>query len=286
MIRWVQQDGEASPAEALAFIHAAFQAQQVAVVPARDLPLLTRHAGCRPLARKGEEEACFLFDPARAVEAGGKRVNRLLGACLLLVLSPLALATALAVLMLDGRPVFFIQERYGRGGRPFRLIKFRTMVRGAEHLHARLQRRQGRPGKLFKLACDPRVTRIGAFLRRTFLDELPQIVNVARGEMRLVGPRPLPASDQEHYTCPGHALRLLGDPGLTGLWQVSGRNDRTFDEMCLLDLYYLCNRSWTLDAAILWRTVLLIARPSGAARKAAGCGEKPSHVQHDGRCRG
>jgi lipopolysaccharide/colanic/teichoic acid biosynthesis glycosyltransferase len=189
--------------------------------------------------------------------------ERLIAALALAALSPLFLAVTAAVLLFDGPPVFFRQERFGRGGAPFNVFKFRTMLRNSEALQGRLQDRLGEKDRLFKLSRDPRVTRTGAFLRRTFLDELPQLLNVIRGEMRLIGPRPLPASDQSHYTQPAHAFRLKGMPGMTGLWQVSGRNERTFDEMCLLDAYYLCNRSRALDARILARTARLLARHAG-----------------------
>jgi lipopolysaccharide/colanic/teichoic acid biosynthesis glycosyltransferase len=190
---------------------------------------------------------------------------------------------SLLVLAFDGRPVLFRQERFGCGGAPFTLLKFRTMKRRSDRLHARLQRRLGRDGRLFKLERDPRVTRLGALLRRTFVDELPQLVNVARGEMRFVGPRPLPASDQGHYTRPCHALRLRGMPGMTGLWQVSGRNRLTFDEMCLLDTYYLCNRSLRLDLWLALRTAGVVLGEAGLKREPEGRGEERGGVERTGR---
>ena len=185
----------------------------------------------------------------------GEITSRLLALLLLLFLAPLLLLLSLLILIFDGRPVLFRQERYGQDGKPFRIVKFRTMLRRAPELHAELQAQKGQSDRPFKLADDPRVTRTGRFFRRWFLDELPQLWNIARGDMRFVGPRPLPASDQAHYTHPCHRLRLDGKPGLTGLWQVSGRNARTFDEMCLLDTYYLRNRTPALDLHILWRTL-------------------------------
>jgi lipopolysaccharide/colanic/teichoic acid biosynthesis glycosyltransferase len=173
----------------------------------------------------------------------------------LVMLSPFLLLVSLMVLVFDGWPILFLQERYGQDGKPFHIVKFRTMFRRAPELHSKLQERKSQENHLFKLSDDPRVTRLGRFLRRWFLDELPQLWNIAKGDMRFVGPRPLPASDQSHYTHSCYQLRLNGKPGLTGLWQVSGRNERTFDEMCLLDVYYLRNHSFSLDLLILWRTV-------------------------------
>ena len=250
--------GDATVGTVLAFIDAAVaRSGTVAAVPAGDLPLLTQTAKCRP-RRGGEGTGCFLFS-----NAGGQRIvcgisERILACVALLVLSPLFFSVACMIVLFDGFPVLFRQERHGEDGRPFTLFKFRTMLRHSELLQEKLQQKLGENGRLFKLERDPRVTRLGGFLRRTFLDELPQLVNVVRGEMRWVGPRPLPASDDAHYVRPYHALRLKGPPGITGLWQVSGRNERTFDEMCLLDYYYLCNRSAALDALILWRTLCLV----------------------------
>ena len=189
--------------------------------------------------------------------------ERFLAVLGLVLLSPVFVLIAAAIVLFDGFPVFFRQERYGKDGVRFVMLKFRTMLRRAETLHEKLQRQKGAPDRLFKLENDPRVTPIGSFLRRTFLDELPQLVNVARGDMRFVGPRPLPESDQRHYCRPEHSLRLKGLPGMTGLWQVSGRNVRSFDEMCLLDCYYLCNRSLRFDARIVGRTVCLLLKQIG-----------------------
>jgi lipopolysaccharide/colanic/teichoic acid biosynthesis glycosyltransferase len=260
--------GDATVGTVLAFIDATVaRSGTVAAVPTVDLPLLTQTAKCRP-RRGGEGAGCFLFS-----NAGGQRIvcgifERILASVALLVLSPLLFAVAFMIVLFDGFPVLFRQERYGMDGRPFTLFKFRTMLRHSEMLQEKLQQKLGENGRLFKLERDPRVTRLGGFLRRTFLDELPQLVNVVRGEMRWVGPRPLPASDDGHYVRPYHALRLKGLPGITGLWQVSGRNARTFDEMCLLDYYYLCNRSAALDALILGRTLCLVFKQTALKSEA------------------
>jgi lipopolysaccharide/colanic/teichoic acid biosynthesis glycosyltransferase len=267
MTRLFKAEGDATVGDVLAFIDVAAREGDCVAVPVERLPVLAVHAGLKP-ACEGEWKGCFVFPLAAAPRLRGGLCERAAAALLLILLSPLLLAVFALVLLVDGWPAVFSQERFGVGGRPFTMFKFRTMIRHSESLHGSLQQRHGRQGKLFKLERDPRVTRTGAFLRRTFLDELPQLVNVARGEMRLVGPRPLPASDQGHYARPFHALRLGGLPGMTGLWQVSGRNARTFDEMCLLDAFYVRNRSPALDALILRRTVALLLQQVGVKRKA------------------
>jgi len=272
MTLFYKDQGNTVVGDVLVFIGEALRTGDEAAVPAACLPVLTDHAGCRP-RRRGQTAGHFVFRvpvPGRAV---GGFLERGVAALLILLVLPVFVALALLVLVCDGAPVVFRQERYGHGGRPFTLFKFRTMLRQSERLHARLQVTKGEEGRLFKLECDPRVTRVGGFLRRTFLDELPQLFNVARGEMRLVGPRPLPASDQGNYVRPDQALRLRGLPGMTGLWQVAGRNARTFDEMCLLDTYYLGNRSAAFDLWIISRTVSLLVRQIGLKRKAERGGE-------------
>ncbi|MCL1921165.1 MAG: sugar transferase [Kiritimatiellaeota bacterium] len=225
-------------------------------IPAACLPVLTGPARLRPNGR-GELAGYFIFPAAKTAHdiPPYSWMERFIAFQMLLSIAKLLVLIIFLVLAFDGRPVFFLQERYGAGGKPFRIMKFRTMHRRAPELHAKLQARKGPGDRPFKLAADPRVTRLGRFLRRWFLDELPQLWNIVCGDMRFVGPRPLPASDQAHYTEPCHLLRLNGKPGLTGLWQVSGRNARTFDEMCLLDVYYLCNRSLRFDLLILLRTL-------------------------------
>ena len=173
-----------------------------------------------------------------------------------------ALIAALIKLTSEG-PVLFVQDRLGRDGRPFKFYKFRTMLvdcTDAQHRNFAEDFIKGRlmndeeNGRVFKLKNDPRVTAIGRFLRRTSLDELPQFINVLRGEMTLVGPRPPLAYELAHYK-EWHRGRLAVKPGLTGLWQVSGRSTVPFDEMVMLDLYYIENWSLALDMKIILRTV-------------------------------
>jgi exopolysaccharide biosynthesis polyprenyl glycosylphosphotransferase len=183
---------------------------------------------------------------------------------MLLVLSPVLLGVVLAVRFTSPGPVFFRQERVGRGGRVFRLIKFRSMYVGAEHDRADLQAQNvNSDGVLFKMPDDPRVTRVGRFIRKYSLDELPQLLNVLTGRMSLVGPRPNLPSEVAGY---GDDMRrrLLVKPGITGLWQISGRNDLTWAETVQLDLRYVENWSLGYDLMILWKTPLAVARGSGA----------------------
>ena len=239
---------------------------------------MTREARCKP-----DAEGFFVFGvPAASVKRCGG-AERVLAILVLLLLLPLFVIVAVLVLFFEGRPVIFRQERYGREGVPFRIFKFRTMMRRSEHLQEKLQKKMGQEGRLFKLDHDPRVTRLGGFLRRTFLDELPQLMNVARGEMRFIGPRPLPASDQGHYTRTYQAQRLNGMPGITGLWQVAGRNERSFNEMCLLDCYYLCNRSIAFDLWLVGRTVRVLLKEISLKREAQRGGEKPPGIEGAGR---
>jgi len=181
----------------------------------------------------------------------------------LVLLSPIWLLIALAIKLDSPGPVLFRQMRSGREGRPFVLYKFRSMYEGAETDMERLLAMNEASGPLFKIKDDPRRTRVGRFLRRTSLDELPQILNVLRGDMSLVGPRPALASEVAQYQ-DWHRKRLEVLPGLTGLWQVSGRSDLSFDEMVMLDIYYGENWSLGTDLRILLRTVPQVLFGDGA----------------------
>ncbi|HNS51264.1 MAG TPA: undecaprenyl-phosphate glucose phosphotransferase [Anaerolineae bacterium] len=172
----------------------------------------------------------------------------------LVFLCPLMLLISLAIRLDSKGPVIFRQIRVGKGERLFSMFKFRSMCENAEEEQEKLMDQNEASGPLFKIRNDPRVTRVGRFLRRTSLDELPQFLNVLLGQMSLVGPRPAPPSEVQRYQ-PWHKRRLEVSPGLTGLWQVSGRSELTFDEMVLLDLYYIENWSPGLDLQILLRTV-------------------------------
>jgi exopolysaccharide biosynthesis polyprenyl glycosylphosphotransferase len=181
----------------------------------------------------------------------------------LLMLSPLLIALAIAIRLSDHGPALFSQVRVGKGGEPFKIYKFRTMVIDAEARLAEIREKNDSDGVLFKLRNDPRVTSIGAHLRKWSLDELPQLINVLRGEMSLVGPRPALPEEAANYAA--HVRRrLVVKPGLTGMWQVSGRSDLSWDESVRMDLRYVENWSFALDLQILWKTVSVILHGSGA----------------------
>lgn len=181
----------------------------------------------------------------------------------LTLLSPLLLLIALAIKLDSPGPVLFRQTRIGRDGQPFTLYKFRSMKRDAEEMLEKLMHLNEASGPLFKIRGDPRMTRVGKLLRRTSLDELPQLINVFRGEMSLVGPRPPLPQEVEKYQ-DWHMKRLEASPGLTGLWQVSGRSEIPFDEMVMLDIYYIENWSLGLDLSILLRTIPAVLTGGGA----------------------
>lgn len=176
---------------------------------------------------------------------------------------PLVGLIALAIRLEDSGPVFYGQERVGQGGRSFRAWKFRSMVENADALWAKMVEEQGLDPRHPKLKNDPRVTRVGRFIRRTSLDELPQLFNILNGEMSIVGPRP-PTPDEVALYEPWHRERLKIRGGLTGLWQVSGRSDVPFEEMVLLDLYYIENWSLLLDLQIILRTIPRVLLGDGA----------------------
>jgi exopolysaccharide biosynthesis polyprenyl glycosylphosphotransferase len=179
------------------------------------------------------------------------------------LLAPVWGAVALAIKLDSPGPVLFKQERTGRGGAPFTFLKFRSMVQGADAELDKLLERNEASGPLFKIKNDPRCTRVGRFIRRTSLDELPQLLNIVRGDMSLVGPRPGLPREVACYQ-DWHRKRLEILPGLTGLWQVSGRSNLSFDEMVMLDIYYGENWSLGMDLRILLRTVPQVLFGDGA----------------------
>lgn len=181
----------------------------------------------------------------------------------LAALSPLLLLVAIAIKLDSPGPVLFKQIRVGRGGRHFWFYKFRSMRADAEAEFWRLVEQNEASGPIFKMKQDPRVTRVGRFIRRTSIDELPQILNVLRGDMSAVGPRPPIPREVEQYE-DWHLRRLSVSPGITGLWQVSGRSELTFDEMVLLDVWYIENWSLALDLKIAFRTIPAVLFVRGA----------------------
>ncbi len=181
------------------------------------------------------------------------------------MLSPVLLVLALLVKVTSTGPVFFLQERVGLNGSTFHMIKFRSMVVDAEQRLQELSALDRAEGNtvLFKMKNDPRVTRVGAFMRRYSLDEVPQLFNVLVGSMSLVGPRPPLAREVERYDVHVHR-RFLVKPGMTGLWQVSGRSDLSWEDSVRLDLYYVENWSMVGDLLILWRTARAVVAKDGA----------------------
>jgi exopolysaccharide biosynthesis polyprenyl glycosylphosphotransferase len=201
------------------------------------------------------------FEGWRRVVKGA--LDRSVALVALLALSPVLAALALAVRSTSAGPVLYRQQRVGLGGRHFTMLKYRSMVQGADQQVAGLSDGNDADGLLFKIRHDPRVTPVGRWLRRLSLDELPQLVNVLNGSMSLVGPRPPLPSEVARYDS-SVSRRLLVKPGLTGLWQISGRSDLSWEEAVRLDLRYVENWSLALDVQILWKTARAVVTASGA----------------------
>lgn len=194
-----------------------------------------------------------------------KRAIDVVGACVILALSsPALLASAIAIKLSSKGPVVFKQRRVGRGGREFLMYKLRTMRADAEALRSELDTQNESSGLAFKIKNDPRITTVGKWLRKLSIDELPQLWNVVRGEMSLVGPRPLPVSDWQPIVS-WHCRRHDVLPGLTGIWQVSGRCEVDFDAWVEMDLEYIRRQSLLLDCSLLLKTVPAVLLRTGAA---------------------
>ena len=228
-------------------------------------PPLTDIAGPRLHTRPVAGLSLISVEYARftGVKYWVKRLADIIGSFLLmLLLSPILIVVALLVKS-DGGPVIFRQERIGKNGRPFKMLKFRSMVVDAEARLAELEARSDGNGVMFKMKDDPRVTKVGRFLRRFSIDELPQLFNVLSGTMSLVGPRPALPTEVANYD-EWAMRRLLVQPGVTGLWQVSGRSDLSWEESVRLDQYYVENWSATTDLLILLRTLKAVVVSDGA----------------------
>jgi lipopolysaccharide/colanic/teichoic acid biosynthesis glycosyltransferase len=203
------------------------------------------------------------FQGSRYAALALKRIIDLVGASLALIFfSPLLVLIALLIRIDSSGPVFYSAHRVGKKGRLFRCHKFRTMVSNADELKNALRQNNERSGPCFKIAGDPRITRLGRHLRRYSLDELPQLWNVVKGEMSLVGPRPHPLDDVAAYATE-HRVRLNVTPGITGLWQVTARRDPSFERVMELDREYIRTWSLGLDLRILLRTVQTVMHGSG-----------------------
>jgi lipopolysaccharide/colanic/teichoic acid biosynthesis glycosyltransferase len=218
-------------------------------------------------ARSAEERRAYWLRATRRVPRSWIWMKRwfdvVASAVLLVLLSPLMAGVALTVLMTSPGPVLFSQLRVGKNGRPFRLYKFRTMIDGAHLLHHHVEHLNECDGPALKIANDPRLHGVGPFLRRTSMDELPQLWNVLRGDMSLVGPRPALPDEVNGYE-PHYLRRQTVMPGLTGLWQVSGRANVPFRRWMAMDVWYACHWNPMIDAWLLVRTVPAVLRRDGA----------------------
>lgn len=188
-----------------------------------------------------------------------------ISAVLMVFLLPVFFVVACLIKLSSRGPVFFRQERLGLNKKRFEMLKFRTMVDGAEHQQAELEHLNEADGPVFKINHDPRITPVGRFLRRTSFDELPQFINVIKGEMSLVGPRPLPVRDYEGFSEDWHRRRFSVRPGISGLWQINGRSSISFQKWMELDLQYINEWSLMLDLKVLLKTVPAVIRGTGAA---------------------
>ncbi len=192
-----------------------------------------------------------------------RTVDVVLGALLLLAATPLCLLVIIVIMLVSPGPALFVQDRVGKGGKHFRLYKFRTMVDGAHLLHHDVAHLNEADGPALKISNDPRLHVIGAFLRRSSMDELPQLWNVVRGDMSLVGPRPALPCEVARYI-PHYYQRLTVHPGMTGLWQVSGRANVPFRRWMAMDVWYAEHWSPLVDLWILLRTIGAVVRREGA----------------------
>ncbi|CAI2692714.1 putative sugar transferase EpsL [Apilactobacillus kunkeei] len=181
----------------------------------------------------------------------------------LLITLPLTLVVSLCIYLDDRGPIFYTQERIGKDGKPFRIYKFRSMCQNADAKKKELTEQNEVNGAMFKMSNDPRVTRVGCFIRRHSIDELPQLINVLLGNMTVVGPRP-PLPEEVNQYSKHDKERLKVKPGCTGLWQVSGRNSLDFDEMVELDIDYIEHASLLLDMKICFKTIWIMIYPNEA----------------------
>ncbi len=235
-------------------------------IPASFLLELPRPASAEPRLISQMEVPFVSFDvaPKPPGQLAFKHfLDVAVAALLLFVLAPVLACAALGILVTMGRPIFFVQERAGLFGRRFRMLKFRTMRVGAEQERGQLLSQNEMDGPVFKMSRDPRITPLGRFLRRTSIDELPQLIHVLTGTMSLVGPRPLPVQEQSSMRG-WHRRRLSMKPGLTGLWQVNGRSDVEFERWMKLDLDYVDRWSLGLDLEVLLKTVPTVISGRGA----------------------
>jgi len=257
----------AVPPERLEALTDALETCESLGVDARVLVDLYRPAQAHPFVEELFGLPFYGFSPTltRQGVLAAKRVLDIAGAAVLLaVLLPFLIGIGALIRLTSRGPVIFRQERSGFHGRRFEMYKLRTMIQGAEDLQDQVAHLNEMAGPVFKITSDPRLTAVGRFLRRTSLDELPQLVNVVKGEMSLVGPRPLPVYEASRIKG-AQRRRLAMRPGMTGLWQVSGRNSVDFDGWMQLDLLYVDRWSFGLDLRILLHTIPVVLRGEGAS---------------------
>jgi lipopolysaccharide/colanic/teichoic acid biosynthesis glycosyltransferase len=235
-----------------------------------DTLLIERYSALQSPLMRWWLNGCFRLKRLvwRCLTCGTRRMKRgfdaVVSFLLLLLLSPLLVLIALLIKLEDGGPVFFVQMRAGKWGRPFNMFKFRSMHAGAERrLQDLLAQNQHVEGVTFKMKNDPRTTRVGKCLRRLSLDELPQLINVLRGDMALVGPRPAVQREVEVYS-PTERRRLMTTPGITGLWQIGGRAEIDFPRQVQLDIQYIESQSFWGDVTILVKTIPAVLSGKGA----------------------
>ena len=192
-----------------------------------------------------------------------RSIDIILGSAILLLALPAMMALVIAIKFNSAGPVLFVQRRVGKGGKIFRLYKFRSMIIDAEDLKTTLQNLNEKDGPIFKMVADPRITSVGKFMRRHSLDELPQLFNVLFNDMSLVGPRPPLPEEVVNYE-PWHLKRLAVKPGLTCTWQISGRSNLSFEEWMRLDVAYIDNWSIGLDLKLIWKTIGVVLNADGA----------------------
>nr|WP_180874722.1 sugar transferase [Limosilactobacillus reuteri] len=214
-----------------------------------------------------ESKAVFLNKDkikSRFIYHGMKRLFDIVAAtCGIIILSPLMIVIAVLIKVEDHGPIFYKQVRVGKNGKTFKMYKFRSMFINADKMLDKLKEQNDVDGPMFKMKDDPRVTKIGHFIRKHSLDELPQFFNVLKGDMSLVGPRPPLPSEVEEYS-EYDKQRLFVIPGCTGLWQATERNEVGFNEMVQLDIQYIQRASFTFDLWIIWKTVGIVIKPNGS----------------------
>ena len=219
--------------------------------------------GERPRSHEGIDMQAVYAAKSRSYLTA-KRVFDIVASLLaLILLSPVFLITAIAIKIEDGGSVIFTQKRTGQDGKPFMMYKFRSMVPSAGNMHKDMVKYNQLDGPAFKMRNDPRVTRIGHLIRRTSIDELPQLVNILKGDMSIVGPRPLPVYETEQCTDYQNQRQIV-KPGLTCSWQVSGRNHITFTEWMEMDLQYIEEMSVKTDLKLIWKTFGAVITMTGA----------------------